>query len=67
MTNTERNQVLRRSLGWLPGGIPRPCPHHPSQTFSRTYSIEHLHMHSPLSNAKNGHRPTLLPVKPITH
>ncbi|KAI7903950.1 uncharacterized protein BX663DRAFT_530594 [Cokeromyces recurvatus] len=45
MTNTERSQVLRWRLGWIPGGISRPCPYHPSQTFSRTHSIECLHMH----------------------
>ncbi|KAI7899581.1 uncharacterized protein BX663DRAFT_532734 [Cokeromyces recurvatus] len=49
MTNTERSQVLRWRLSWrlswLPGGIPRPCPYHPSQTFGRTHSIECLQMH----------------------
>ncbi|KAI7905692.1 uncharacterized protein BX663DRAFT_500591 [Cokeromyces recurvatus] len=30
---------------WLPGGIPRLYPYHPSQIFSRTHSIECLHMH----------------------
>ncbi|KAI7904378.1 uncharacterized protein BX663DRAFT_432302, partial [Cokeromyces recurvatus] len=27
-----------------PGGIPHPCPYHPSQMFSPTHSIECLHM-----------------------
>ncbi|CEP19310.1 hypothetical protein [Parasitella parasitica] len=48
MTNIERSQVLRWRLGWLPGGIPRPCLSHPLEKFTRTHATECLHMHSRL-------------------
>ncbi|CEP16609.1 hypothetical protein [Parasitella parasitica] len=39
---------LRWRLGWLPGGIPRPCVYHPLEKLTRKHGIECLDMHSRL-------------------
>ncbi|KAG1142292.1 hypothetical protein G6F37_008033 [Rhizopus arrhizus] len=45
MTRSERSLVLRWRLGWLPGGKPKPCLHHPINGFTYTHSIKCLDMH----------------------
>ncbi|KAG1048806.1 hypothetical protein G6F43_008829 [Rhizopus delemar] len=45
MTKIERNHCMRWHLGWLPGGTPRPCSFHPSQTLTKSHSIHCLNMH----------------------
>ncbi|KAG1150279.1 hypothetical protein G6F37_000107 [Rhizopus arrhizus] len=45
MTPVERSCLLRWRLGWLPGGLPRPCIYHPFDLLTRTHAIECLHMH----------------------
>ncbi|KAI8967051.1 hypothetical protein BDF20DRAFT_891932, partial [Mycotypha africana] len=45
MTPVERSRVIRWRLGWLPGGVPKPCIHHPNVMFTRKHSIICLHMH----------------------
>ncbi|KAI8967054.1 hypothetical protein BDF20DRAFT_983177 [Mycotypha africana] len=39
MTPVERSRVIRWRLGWLPGGVPKPCIHHPNVMFTRKHSI----------------------------
>ncbi|KAG1039288.1 hypothetical protein G6F43_012546 [Rhizopus delemar] len=48
MTRIERNRCVRWRLGWLPGGTPRPCSFHPSQTLTKSHSIHCLNMHRQL-------------------
>ncbi|KAG1050886.1 hypothetical protein G6F43_006865 [Rhizopus delemar] len=30
MTHEERSRYIQWRLGWLPGGLPKPCPRHPN-------------------------------------
>ncbi|KAG0845251.1 hypothetical protein G6F57_006778 [Rhizopus arrhizus] len=45
MSPTERSRLVRWRLGWLPGGVPKPCIFHPNDLFTRPHSIRCLHMH----------------------
>ncbi|EIE90659.1 hypothetical protein RO3G_15370 [Rhizopus delemar RA 99-880] len=48
MTSVERSQVVRWRLGWLPGGVPKPCIYHPTDMLIRSHAIRCLHMHQRL-------------------
>ncbi|KAG0930870.1 hypothetical protein G6F57_011489 [Rhizopus arrhizus] len=45
MSPAERSRLVRWRLGWLPGGVPKPCIYHPNDLFTRSHSIRCLHMH----------------------
>ncbi|KAG0750046.1 hypothetical protein G6F57_011133 [Rhizopus arrhizus] len=45
MTRIERSRCVRWCLEWLPGRTSRPCPFHPSQTLTKSHSIQCLNMH----------------------
>ncbi|KAG0803727.1 hypothetical protein G6F29_008722 [Rhizopus arrhizus] len=45
MSNTERSRIDRWRLGWLPGGVPKPCIYHPNDMFTKSHAIWCLHMH----------------------
>lgn len=45
MTHIERSRLIRWRLGWLHGGLPKPCIYHPSELLTRKHAIRCLHMH----------------------
>ncbi|ORE13866.1 hypothetical protein BCV71DRAFT_238924 [Rhizopus microsporus] len=44
-SKSECSRCIRRRLGWLPGGKPRPCPKHLNQQLSKNHIISCLDMH----------------------
>ncbi|KAG1055422.1 hypothetical protein G6F43_002625 [Rhizopus delemar] len=48
MTSIERSRVIRWRLGWLLGGVPKPCIYHPTDMLTRSHAIWCLHMHQRL-------------------
>ncbi|EIE90586.1 hypothetical protein G6F46_001525 [Rhizopus delemar] len=48
MIRSECGRVLRWYLSYLPGGKPKSCLYHPNNSFTRSHSIECLHMHGRL-------------------
>ncbi|KAG1046605.1 hypothetical protein G6F43_010916 [Rhizopus delemar] len=47
-TRTKLLRVVRWRLGWLPGGVPKPCVYHPTDMLIRSHAIRCLHMHQRL-------------------
>ncbi|CAO0793330.1 unnamed protein product [Mucor circinelloides] len=45
MTPVERSRLIRWRLGWLPGGLPKPCIYHPFELLTKTHATECLHIH----------------------
>jgi hypothetical protein len=38
MSRAERSRCIRWRLGWLPGGKPKPCPHHPDFFLTKSHA-----------------------------
>ncbi|KAG1167252.1 hypothetical protein G6F46_009020 [Rhizopus delemar] len=45
MLQAERSRTIRWRLGWLPGGILKPCIYHPNCMLTKSHAITCLHMH----------------------
>ncbi|KAG1492508.1 hypothetical protein G6F52_012746 [Rhizopus delemar] len=69
MSKSERSRCIRRRLGWLLGGKPRPCPKHPTQQLSKNHAINCLDMHRRLFMPETVQDPlsfllNMLPLRP---
>ncbi|KAG1046743.1 hypothetical protein G6F43_010785 [Rhizopus delemar] len=45
MSQAERSRTIRWRLGWLPGGILKPCIYHPNSMLTKSHAIICLHLH----------------------